>query len=92
MMPHNPLGPISTAAHIHFCAAVPNFSWLEARDREFTFDSELFPVQHQPEGTGFPLPQGPGLGVEFNEELAAREFREWEAPHLHRRDGSYTNW
>ena len=26
MMPHNPLGPISTAAHIHFGAAVSNFA------------------------------------------------------------------
>jgi galactonate dehydratase len=33
MMPHNPLGPISTAAHVHFSAAVPNFSWLEMREK-----------------------------------------------------------
>ncbi len=92
MMPHNPLGPISTAAHIHFGAAVPNFAWLEAREREFSFGSELFPVQHQLKGTGFPLPEGPGLGVEFNEEMAGEDFKFWEAPHLHRRDGSYTNW
>ncbi len=92
MMPHNPLGPISTAAHVHFCAAIPNMAWLEARDREFSFDNELFPVQHRLQGTGFPLPQGPGLGVEFDEEKAKEEFRFWEAPHLHRRDGSYTNW
>lgn len=92
MMPHNPLGPISTAAHIHFGAAVPNFAWLESRDGEFSFDAELFPQQHHLQGTGFPLPQGPGLGVEFNEEMAREAFRFWEAPHLHRRDGSYTNW
>ena len=35
----------------------------------------------------------PGLGVEFNEELAAKQsFKFWEATHLHRRDGSHTNW
>ena len=92
MMPHNPLGPISTAAHVHFSAAVPNFSWLEMREKEFTFDDELFPVQIKPEGTEYAVPQGPGLGVEFNEEMANEEFKFWEAPHLHRRDGSYTNW
>ncbi len=92
MMPHNPLGPISTAAHVHFGAAVPNFAWLEARDREVSFDAELFPVQHKLVGTGFPLPQSPGLGVEFNEEMANDTFRFWEAPHWHRADGSYTNW
>ena len=77
---------------MHFGAAVPNFAWLEARDREFSFGTDLFPVQHQLVGTGFPLPQGPGLGVEFNEEMANDRFRHWEAPHLHRADGSYTNW
>ncbi len=93
MMPHNPLGPVSTAAHIHFGAAVPNFAWLEVREREFLFEEDLFPKQHRLEGTSFPLPEGPGLGVELNEELAAeQEWKFWEAPHLHRRDGSYTNW
>ena len=31
MMPHNPLGPICTAATVHFAAAVANFAWLETR-------------------------------------------------------------
>jgi galactonate dehydratase len=31
--------------------------------------------------------------VEFNEELAQQQsFKFWEPPHLHRRDGSHTNW
>ena len=93
MMPHNPLGPVSTAAHIHFGAAVPNFAWLEVREREFLFEEDLFPKQHRLDGNAFALPEEPGLGVEFNEELAAeQEWKFWEAPHLHRRDGSYTNW
>ena len=29
LMPHNPLGPICTAASVHLGAAVPNFAWLE---------------------------------------------------------------
>ncbi|HEX5416360.1 MAG TPA: mandelate racemase/muconate lactonizing enzyme family protein, partial [Chloroflexota bacterium] len=31
MMPHNPLGPICTAATVHFAAAIPNLSWVEVR-------------------------------------------------------------
>ena len=31
LMPHNPLGPVSTAAILHLSAAVPNFSYLEVR-------------------------------------------------------------
>jgi galactonate dehydratase len=94
MMPHNPLGPISTAAHVHFSAAVPNFSWLEVRTgTDFEVSQELFPVQLSLDGPGYPVPAGPGLGVEFNEEAALElGYRDWEAPHLRRRDGSYTNW
>ena len=32
LMPHNPLGPICTAATVHLAAAVPNFSWMEIRE------------------------------------------------------------
>ncbi len=97
LMPHNPLGPICTAATIHLAAAVTNFAWLEVRTsptEELGFDdSELFPSQPRLEGSRFPVPDAPGLGVEFNEELASKQpFRYWEAPHLHRRDESYTNW
>jgi galactonate dehydratase len=97
LMPHNPLGPICTAAIIHLAAAVPNFAWLEVRvspTENLGFDdSDLFPVQPRLEGSRFPVPDTPGLGVEFTEALASRQsFRFWEAPHLHRRDGSYTNW
>ena len=31
LMPHNPLGPVCTAASVHLAAAVPNFAWLETR-------------------------------------------------------------
>ena len=34
LMPHNPLGPICTAASIHLAAACPNFSWLEEVNTE----------------------------------------------------------
>ncbi len=91
MMPHNPLGPISTAANLHFAAAVPNYAWLEERTSDLIFDDEMFPTQPKIEGVRYPVPTGPGLGVEFNEEAAGGPFRFWEAPHLHRRDGSYTN-
>jgi galactonate dehydratase len=97
LMPHNPLGPICTAATIQLAAAVPNFAWLEVRTsptEQLGFDNaELFPVQPRLEGNRFPVPDRPGLGVEFDEAKAGQqEFRFWEAPHLHKRDGSYTNW
>ncbi len=96
LMPHDPLGPICTAATIHLAAAVPNFAWLEARvspTEQRTLNYDLFPVQPELVGARFPVPDTPGLGVELNEELAAKQaFKFWESPHLHRRDGSHTNW
>ena len=97
LMPHNPLGPICTAASVHMAAAVPNFAWLEvwvSPDGQYRHsDSEMFPSQLRLEGSAIPVPDAPGLGVEFNEEMALKQpFKFWEAPHLHRRDGSYTNW
>jgi len=103
LMPHNPLGPICTAATIHLAAAVPNFSWLEVRTTptENLYQGKdgvnqadlLFPVQPTLEGASFPVPDAPGLGVEFDEKLAqTHAWMFWEAPHLKREDGSVTNW
>jgi len=96
LMPHNPLGPVCTAATVHLAAAVPNFAWLETRvpERKLGFDnSEFFPVQPRLDGPDYPVSDLPGLGVEVNEAaIEAQSFRFWEAPHLRRRDGSVTNW
>ena len=97
LMPHNPLGPVCTAATNHLAAAVPNFSWLEVRvsptEQMGFFDDTIFPVQHKLEGSRFVVSDAPGLGVEVNEEYIQRqEFKFAEPPHLRKRDGSVTNW
>jgi galactonate dehydratase len=97
MMPHNPLGPICTAATIHFAAAVANFAWLEARvspTENLGFDNaDVFPVQPTLQGAGYPVPNTPGLGVEFNErDFGSMAFKFWDAPKLFRKDGSVQNW
>jgi galactonate dehydratase len=96
LMPHNPLGPVCTAASVHLAAAVPNFAWLETRapETELGFDnSEFFPLQPRLDGADYPVVDLVGLGVEANEDaIRAQSLRFWEAPHLRRRDGSVTNW
>ncbi len=96
LMPHNPLGPVCTAASVHLGAAVPNFAWLEARvtstENSGRDDARIFPQQVRLEGSWYPVPDSPGLGVEVNEDALTEPFRFWEAPHLNRRDGSHTNW
>ncbi len=96
LMPHNPLGPICTAATVHLAAAVPNFAWMEIRSsptEELGFyDADLFPTQLKQDGPRMLIPDAPGLGVEFDESLATRqEFQMGKTVHLRRRDGSITN-
>ncbi|MBA3274269.1 MAG: mandelate racemase/muconate lactonizing enzyme family protein [Chloroflexia bacterium] len=94
LMPHNPLGPISTAACVHLAAATSNFAYLEyfpMHDRDRPRD--IFPVTLETVNGSFPLPTAPGLGVEFNEDaLPDHEFEFWSPPRWQRPDGSYTNW
>ncbi len=96
LMPHNPLGPICTAATIHVAAASPNFSWLEEVNtgaHVSTNDPKFYPVQPKLDGPRYPVPTAPGLGVEVNEELVeSSDFVPVEIPRLKRNDGSLTNW
>jgi galactonate dehydratase len=92
VLPHNPLGPITTAASIHFAAATPNFAFLEYQHNlADAYPPDLFPLMPRVAGDGFPLPTAPGLGVACDEAAVANHpYEEWEAPHWHRRDGAYT--
>ena len=93
VMPHNPLGPICTAATVHLGASISNFAQLEYRgELAATWPRDLFPRVPEIVGDSFPLPTVAGLGVEFNVD-AGRDhpFRLWEPPHWRRRDGSHTN-
>jgi galactonate dehydratase len=98
LMPHNPLGPICTAASIHFAAAVPNLHALETFQGRGPYTSasdeaKFFPTMPKLDGVVFPVSDAPGLGIEVDEELMkAQSFKRWNAPMLKRRDGSVTNW
>ena len=97
MMPHNPLGPVCTAASIHFGASIPNFAWLETRESAsenagFSND-EIIKIDHKMENAMFKVADTPGLGISVNEEiLKESKFKKWDPPQLKRTDGSVTNW
>ncbi len=96
LMPHNPLGPICSAATAHLAAAVPNFAWMEIRQSPTEqlgfYDERLFPVQPVQQGPRLLVPTVPGLGVEFDEKAAEHpEFQPRAGRLLRRRDGSVTN-
>ncbi len=98
LMPHNPLGPICTAATVHLAAAVPNFAWAECRETpgEYTGtqDSPVFVNRMMLDGARYPVPTTPGLGIDVDESKleAATPKQMYEFPHLRRSDGSHTNW
>ncbi|MFW6195445.1 MAG: galactonate dehydratase [Chloroflexota bacterium] len=76
--PHNPQGPISTAASVQLCAAAPNFLILEtARDMPWHDRVQRDPLVI--EDGYFQLPTAPGLGVDLDEDvIASRPYTEPE--------------
>ena len=102
MMPHLAISPIQTASIIHFAAAVPNFAWMEDRHRDSRAlgegkgssyrppDSDMYPIHLEPDGVTWPVPTGPGLGVEVNEELLDVPYEPSPDTPTRRRDGSLT--
>ena len=68
--PHNPNGPVATAASVHLAASIPNFLILELalsqphRDRVQSAGLTV-------EGGWIELPTRPGLGIELDREVIA---------------------
>ncbi len=91
--PHNPLGPVSTAACLHLDLATSNFAVQECARVPGTVLAELFP-QQVPFEAGYLLPpEGPGLGITIDESaVAAFPPMQGNSPRLEREDGSFTNW
>ena len=93
LAPHNPLGPVSTAACLHLDLASTNFGVQELPSKPGTTLPDVFPVQLAWEDGYLLPPTSPGLGIEFDEEAAlANPYREVDAPQLRRPDGAFTNW
>jgi galactonate dehydratase len=69
--PHNVGASVSTAAALHLAACVPNLKIQEYfNDFDDAFITESAPGLPGVVDGYFSLPEGPGLGVTFNEELA----------------------
>ena len=95
MMPHDPLGPICSAATIHAAAATPNFAWMEVPpyDTDMSGQEKFFIDYPEVKDTVYQISDKPGLGMDVKEEVIKEySFKFWEAPRLHKSDGSYTNW
>ena len=94
LAPHNPLGPVSSAAGAHLSLASTNAGVLEMASEPGTSLTDVFPLQ-TPFADGHALASDrPGWGIEFDPQAASRypEPSSGFAPILRRRDGAFTNW
>jgi galactonate dehydratase len=93
LAPHNPNGPVSTAACLQLCLACPNVGVLELPRPTGLALQDVFPVVPRFEDGYLLAPAQPGIGVEFDREAARQHpYQMTELPHLHRPDGAFTNW
>ncbi len=94
LAPHNPLGPVSTAACLHLCLASSLVGVQELPRAPMSSLTDVFPVQVPYESGHLLPPESPGLGIEFNEEALKKvTTQEYGPPSGYQRDdGSYTNW
>ncbi len=95
LAPHNPQGPVSTAASLQLGFAEPSYVICETVHEDVPWRPEIvregFTVDKR-NRTVSPS-QSPGLGIELNEEQIARHPFEQELPQrVFYRDGSVGDW
>jgi len=93
MAPHNPLGPIATAVNVHVALSTPNFLIQEVMRLDVPWRDEVVdaPVAIV-DGHVLP-PTRPGIGVEVDEDAAARHPYAPELPaRVFHDDGSVGDW
>ncbi len=67
--PHNPSGPVSTAASVQVCAVVKNFRLLEFQWGEAAWRHDVVTPPERFENGSIRVPERPGLGIELNEKV-----------------------
>jgi galactonate dehydratase len=69
VVPHNPLGPVSTAACLQIAACIPNFAIQEYPIGEHEFPKNVMVKEPIPVDKGFLIiPDKPGIGIEIAED------------------------
>ena len=78
--PHLYAGPVEWAANVQLAASIPNI--LMAETIETLFHSALIKNSIKIEDGYIPIPTGPGLGIDFDEDLARAHPYTGEGLHL----------
>ncbi len=71
--PHNPNGPVCTAASMHLAASIPNFLIMEEGNKETSQYGEIFQDGWDQGLDEWTIPTGPGLGIDITPEFL-REY------------------
>ena len=99
--PHCPLGPIALAACLQMDACTPNaFIQEQSLGIHYNQGSDLLDYLADRDSFCYadgvvPMPKGPGLGVELNEEKikeAAAKGHSWKNPVWRNADGTVAEW
>jgi len=90
--PHNAYGPILFAAALHLDAAIPNFV-IQEHQEHVSMGQGIFKVPLQRKDGYALIPEGPGLGIEVDEEVVrSRPYVPRDLPLLTNEDGSIADW
>ncbi len=95
MAPHNPQGPVSTAASIEFGFATPSYVICEAVHRDVPWRQDVVRegFRVEPKGRIVRPNSAPGLGIEIDEKEIAKHPFEHELPQRsYYADGSVGDW
>jgi galactonate dehydratase len=91
--PHNPNGPIATAAAVHFGLATPNWLIQEAITSDVPWRSDVLNEPTRIVDGYVEPPTRPGLGVEVDEQAAARHpFADETVMRYFHPDGAVADW
>ena len=95
IIPHNPLGPVSTAACLQICASIPNLGIQELPGFCINGAEDAMVKNPLKFKEGFlEIPEGPGIGIELAENAAELyPANERGSNHAFRYfDGSVKDW
>jgi galactonate dehydratase len=67
--PHNPNGPVCTAASLHVAASSPNFLIMEEGNTRVSEYNDIFVGGWKPTLAEWRVPESPGLGIDFSREF-----------------------
>lgn len=87
--PHNPNGPVATAASIQVALSTQNFAILEFAAMNVYSNSELYSMDLKPIDGYFKTPTAPGFGIEINEsKLLEHPYKDIQYEPVYNEDGS----